>query len=292
MRWLVAVLLLANVLFFGWQYNQQRMQALREVTKVAPLPANTPSLRLLSEVDELPPPRSDGADIAPKVSAETLPSAPAELAPDAVPAAESPAVTPSEEPPPATTETAPVTEPATHLAAGTAEMAAAGLKPSTASAVCIDAGPFAHAADHKALEAWLRPRATVIHIELQTVNKRQLFWVYLETISNSDAQRSIADLQRKGVRDYLLIQRGGLKNAISLGLFSSQDAVNRRLAEMNDRGYKPVVVPRIETTDLSWVRANLARGNEDTAAIPKDLLGTAQLRQIDCTEIAEPIASQ
>ena len=52
-------------------------------------------------------------------------------------------------------------------------------------------------------------------------------------------RRFIADLERKGVSDYLLINRNGLKNAISLGVFSSQDAVNRRLTEMTRKATSP-----------------------------------------------------
>lgn len=119
------------------------------------------------------------------------------------------------------------------------------------------------------------------------LRRRKFFWVYLEPKSAEEARARVVDLERKGVRDYLLIHRDGLKNAISLGLFSTQEAVNRRLSEMNKQGFHPVVVPRLEITDYEWLRANLAVGFTDTNAIPRETLAGAAVQPIDCARIAE-----
>ena len=85
---------------------------------------------------------------------------------------------------------------------------------------------------------------------------------------------------------FLVAASGGLKNAISLGLFRSQDSVNRRLAEITRQGYKPVVVPKFETFDHYWVRATMAEGFEDISDVPDDLPGELVFEPIDCAGIA------
>lgn len=157
-----------------------------------------------------------------------------------------------------------------------------------ASNSCVDIGPLPDAAQLKDLRAWLSTRATTVHSRVETTRERRFFWVYLEPASDAEAQANLSDLARRGVTDYMLIRRGGLKNAISLGLFRSQDSVNRRLAEMTQQGYKPVVVPKFESTKSYYLRATLVEGAEDVNAIPAKLYGDAILEGSDCTSLQDP----
>ena len=98
-----------------------------------------------------------------------------------------------------------------------------------------------------------------------------------------DGAYPMAELRDRGIQDTLLIRRGQMKNSISLGFFRSQDSVNRRLAELNEKGYKPVVVPRFETSDLYWLSARLAEQYTDAPEIPATLLGSsAKQKTIAC----------
>ncbi|MCB1747682.1 MAG: hypothetical protein KDK06_10930 [Gammaproteobacteria bacterium] len=147
---------------------------------------------------------------------------------------------------------------------------------------CLDIGPFDAAADRDRLRDWLRDYVARTASRSENVRQRRFFWVYLEPTTDEAAQANLDDLRNRGVTDYMLIRRGELKNAISLGLFRSQDSVNRRLAEMSEKGYKPVVVPKFETTEKFWLAAQLAAGNEDSLDIPSALLGTAEARPVSC----------
>ena len=162
-----------------------------------------------------------------------------------------------------------------------------------AADLCIDVGPFAQVAVRARLRDFIDELTAAIHLRTVSVRKRQLFWVYLEPVPVGEAARSIADLERRGVKDFMLIRRGGLKNAISLGLFSSQDSVNRRLAELSEQGYQPVVVPRYETTDRFWLAAQFAAGHEDVPDIPHELLAGAAIEPVNCRELesAKPIVA-
>ena len=158
------------------------------------------------------------------------------------------------------------------------------------SDTCISIGPIVDKQQLERLRIWLRSHATTVHTQVEMIRQRQFFWIYLEATSDAEAKESLNDLKRRGVTDYMLIHRGGLKNAISLGLFRSQDSVNRRLAEMTRQGYKPVVVPQFDTVENYWVRATLAEGFEDLSMIPDDLIDELTLKQIDCVGIADATA--
>jgi len=345
MRLVVLALLVANAAFFTWRYNEQveaNIVAARREAAFAPLAPNTPSLTLVSELDELPPRRAApaGAEPATSPANETLAAAPdaapptgelvpaeratlddvasdetwAEVAPDTPLAPPANAGTPVPDASGEATSDAPPAAPdaATGLAVTPAPAALApapelpaAVEPTpppgpmavveparepvvasgAPSGVCVHIGPFAMTDEYAPLAKWLTPRSTTVNVETVTTNKRQLFWVYLEQRSADEAQARMAELRRKGVRDTLLVNRDGFTNAISLGVFSSQDAVNRRLAEIERKGYKPVVVPRIETTDMRWLNVELATGYEDKRRIPAALRGNAGVEDMDCARL-------
>lgn len=242
MKWIAIGLLIGNVILIGVQLNRHLNEQSAAVRDLPPLPPKTPSLRLVSELSELPVQRTKtlsidfdpGADIA--VEAVDL-----------------------------STELYSFEDP---------------------SDTCIEAGPFADREELENFKNSLRTRATTVHSRVETVSERQYFWIYLEAVSDALAKESLNDLERRGVTDYMLVRRGGLKNAISLGLFRSQDSVNRRLAELNRQGYKPVVVPKFESTENYYVRATMAIGSEDTSTVSGALRGDAKIETFDCNDIS------
>ena len=143
---------------------------------------------------------------------------------------------------------------------------------------CLHIGPFETTDKRDALRQWLRNVPE---------RGRQLFWVYLEPGSDEATAENLGRLQSGGVEDYMVVRRGNLRNAISLGLFSSQDSVNRRLAELSQEGYSPVVVPRYENVSKYWLTARMAAGNEQGLQIPDELLANARTQTIACDAIAE-----
>lgn len=150
---------------------------------------------------------------------------------------------------------------------------------------CLDIGPFGDEVLRDRFRDWLRDYIAVLKTRVETVRTRQFFWVYLEPTTEATANQHIDDLKNRGFTDYMLIRRGNLKNAISLGLFRSQDSVNRRLAELSEKGYKPVVVPHFETTDQYWLTAQLAAAHSDTLELPESLLEEAKASEISCEAI-------
>lgn len=181
-------------------------------------------------------------------------------------------------------ELPPLKEPAPGTAGASVE---SRIKSDVAAAdLCLDIGPFEKSDARDALAAWLQEAVASTHTRTESERTRQFFWVYLEpTDSPETARRNLDELAGKGVSDYMLISRGDLKNAISLGLFRSQDSVNRRLAELSEKGYKPVVVPRFEVAERYYISVQLAATQATAPEIPPELLGQAVATNIPCASM-------
>lgn len=69
------------------------------------------------------------------------------------------------------------------------------------------------------------------------------FWVYIPPRStNEDAQKKAGELKALGVEDFFVVNDGSRwTHAISLGLFSSKEAADRRLDEVKQRGVRTAV---------------------------------------------------
>jgi hypothetical protein len=248
-KWFAIGLLIANVVLFGWRFNEHLHTQARTSAAAPALPAGAPSLQLVSELPVLPPRR--------KVE---------KPADNDAPAVESSVVQ-------------------------AVDLSTEINSDALASDTCVEIGPLADQQSLAAVREWLRTRTTVVHTRAETVRERRFFWIYLEPASPEQARENLKDLARRGVKDYLLIQRGGLKNTISLGLFRSQDSVNRRLAEMTEQGYKPVVVPQFETTENFWIRATMATGFADPSALAQELPDGATITTRTCGSAATPAVS-
>lgn len=119
--------------------------------------------------------------------------------------------------------------------------------PGSLDSRCFSLGPFSSKSDaKKALQQLLRWGLDV------TLNKsdervREGFWVLLPPASSRDAaQETIRELKLKGEKDFFLVVSGQQLNGISLGVFTRSESANRRLKQVKEKGFKPVV----QTIDL------------------------------------------
>jgi len=251
MRVLALLLLAANVGYLAWDLDQRLR---RDGPPPAPARgAPAASLTLLSELEELPARRRSGSDSEGQ-EVELGGGKPGQVAVLAREQAGAPAPADGE--------------------------------------ACLRLGPLERRGEADRLERWLRAQGLSFWRLAQNLGERRLLWVYLEPSASEAAARDrLQQLEAQGLEDYMLIKRGGLKNAISLGLFSSQESVNRRLAELSDKGYQPVVVPRYQTQRRFWfdvaesaLQARAPAGDEP----PVPLQPAAAL----CGQIAAAQASQ
>jgi hypothetical protein len=114
---------------------------------------------------------------------------------------------------------------------------------------CVQAGPFS-TADARRFEArvarlGLTPRQSRIEIPYQEVTSRL---VYLPPNGGREgAQRRVAELRERGVTNFFIMQNdtSPLRYAISLGVFKSDGAAQKLVADLQRQGVRGVrVLPR------------------------------------------------
>lgn len=102
--------------------------------------------------------------------------------------------------------------------------------------VCLEFGPLTEADRARAL-ADLDSLALGKLLTQKRIETTTSFWVYLPSApSRADADRRVADLRTRGLGDVAVVDAGPQRNAISLGLFQTEDAANNRLAEAQKLG--------------------------------------------------------
>src|SRR5262250_1028769 len=102
--------------------------------------------------------------------------------------------------------------------------------------VCLEWGPLTDADRTRAL-ADLDPLALGKLLTQRRTETTTSFWVYLPPApSRAEAERRLADLRARGLGDVALVDGGTQRNAISFGLFQTEDAANERLAEALKQG--------------------------------------------------------
>ncbi len=212
MKWLLAILVLANALFLGWtqidkpepeHWENRELQA-KQVTL------------LLGDLPKPPP-----APVEPEAPAETE-ATPEDTAPSAEP------VTPDSKP----TDNKPVEDKA-------AEKPAAS-KTAASCPVINNISPNDYSAVQESIQA-LKLANLPDFIAPTGAGK---YWVYIPPRDAlSDAQKKGAELKKLGVDDYFVINDGSKwQNAISLGLFSQKDGAERHLKSLQEQGVKSAIL--------------------------------------------------
>ena len=111
----------------------------------------------------------------------------------------------------------------------------------TARSACLEWGPFGTgevAAAQGAVEA-LQPASPVSQREVQTTVG---FWVYIPPLdTRSEVDRKIAELRSLGIQEYYAVEsQGVMRNAISLGIFRTEEAANAYLEKLREKGVRSV----------------------------------------------------
>ena len=104
---------------------------------------------------------------------------------------------------------------------------------------CIELGPIAAAEVGRAEEA-ASALASGLKISQRRVDDANRWWVYIPPLpTRAAANQRIAELKKQGVDDYEFIgDDSASRNAISLGVYSSEEAANRRVEELKRRGVR------------------------------------------------------
>ena len=269
MKWVFVFLLLVNVVYFGLELERQAGIDLQKPVTVNSVTGNSKQLVLITE--------REAGDQTLKV----------------------PVAPPLENTEMGNSEAAPAPEPGDAQDAGPGEVSGdnlvaelpdidlSGIDAGVGKYYCFTFGPLAEEIMAVGLSDWFKSRRAAADMRYQDQKGRQLFWMYLSPQdTRTEAMDTIRELKDQGIKDYRLINRGNLENAISLGLFSSQAAVNERLRELQQKGYKPIVVPYYDNKRLYWVDVRLRETGVPLDKVFGGFPSRYNYVPVDCNKIA------
>lgn len=160
--------------------------------------------------------------------------------------------------------------------------------PDTASAAdgaCVSVGAFRNPRDLDDAQAWLRSRgAKIVDVSHETSETIENYRVYLPPFENrNSATEKMREMQRRGVRDIAVIQKGPLKNAVSLGIYAERGNLERRLARLDRLGYSVVWEPNATAVEEHLTIKAHANGAPDALRDAwASQYPTRTLRQVEC----------
>ncbi len=125
--------------------------------------------------------------------------------------------------------------------------------------VCFRTGIFKQAASAEQARTWLQKNHLTVHLRSDVKKEKVATWLYLPPFrSQALARQAEQELARRGVQDYYLVTQTPWNNAISLGLFTQDSSVTRRLAELKRKGYYNVRVQhRYQDDSRYWLDLSL-----------------------------------
>jgi len=133
--------------------------------------------------------------------------------------------------------------------------------------VCLVLGPLAEEPSVGRLVAWAEARGGTASTRKEILGRKDAHWMYLGPFADLTAARRESDrLQALGVSDHLAVRHEELGPVVSLGLYSSAEGLERRVAALRAVGIEPNVVPRGPRTTRWWVDARLPADDRVTAA--------------------------
>ena len=122
------------------------------------------------------------------------------------------------------------------------------------AAVCLEWGAFS-GTDVARAEQALEPLALGAKLTQRRQEDVAGFWVYIAPLaSRQAATQKAGELKRLGVDDYFIVPDDPKwRNAISLGIFKTEDAANARLGALRAKGVKSAAIGARETqTGKTW----------------------------------------
>lgn len=290
MKWLFILLLLINVVYLRWEIDRDARLNRVNVSSAIRVPPGTQKLVLLNELEKLPETRSH-IKLDNELSMENFNSEP--VLPIALnPNTEQMMKTLLTETSMSMLDNENEVEEYDRMEDNSFsdfDLFAEPLISESTKTVCYTYGPIPNLEESALLSEWLDERGISYRQKQTDEQGKQLFWIYLTPReSRAQAEAALNDLKQQGVKDMRLIREGDLLNAISLGLFSSQAAVNRRLNEIKAKGYQSVVVPYSGGKKVHWFDVSIVQNFSYVNDLFTGFPARFNALPVDCNEIAMP----
>jgi hypothetical protein len=249
-KWIILCLVLINATFFGWQLSRdQEVVASGETPPATTSAAMVNRLLLVSEVESSV--LRQRRDLLPRQAVATPRS--------------------------------PVRIPESHNDAASVSLGEVLAMPPDADRECYTVGPLENEDDISALSAWFNAQdsqATLRNDERRETVSTWVFMAPLESREAADAR--VVEMQAANIEDIYVIPRGDMANAISLGLYSQNDTLQRRVTELEERGFTPSVLPRYRTVTASWFDVAASAARPMTVAVLDQIFPDLIIRKVAC----------
>ncbi|MDY6992674.1 MAG: hypothetical protein SVR94_08740 [Pseudomonadota bacterium] len=135
------------------------------------------------------------------------------------------------------------------------------VKPKQEILACFQIGPYTQLRLATQAVEWFKQQASTTQAKIIERETKILdsTWVYLPSFkTNYDARQEQKQLAQKGVTDHMIVTSGQFKNAISLGLYRNPNSVERRLRELQTKGYTQVKTEKRYQRDTRyWLNVKL-----------------------------------
>ncbi|MES9869474.1 MAG: hypothetical protein ABW149_07255 [Sedimenticola sp.] len=279
MKWLFLLVLVVNIAIFAWGY--QKEDGMEEASRVV-VPAGVGNIRLLSErvpEPEAPqvtegsaqpelPPGSDDEEVAPLPE----PSAVAEVETALDKAEEAPVEAEIVTAVDASDATEPVVQEPKSLP------------------YCGVLGPLDDEEAAKSITAKLERLAFNPLMREQSMIRTTGYWVLIPPAKDQEAAiEHVNALKAKGFKDVRRFFQGPLKNAVSLGIFSRRGNASNRQKEVEAKGFKVEIKPRVSESILYWIDIFLEDGGAGRAtSVLQEEFPDLALRDQICSRVVRP----
>ncbi len=254
MKWVILGLVLTNVVFFAWRLSQDQEVVVAEAA--APPPTGAAMVNRLLLVSEV---ESGVLRHRRKL--------------------------PSQQP-------APQPQPPEQLAEPREEAASVSLAevlalPPEADRECYTIGPLENEDDISALGAWFSAQGSQATLRNDERREVTSTWVFLPPLESPEAAAArVREMQAANIDDIYVIPRGDMANAISLGLYSQNDTLQRRVSQLEGRGFTPSVLPRYRTATASWFDVTTSAAQPMTVGVLDQIFPDLIIRQVACGDAA------
>ncbi len=218
MRWLFLLLLAANIIFFFWNWLRED-DAGSSYQQETAFSSKGKTLVLLSELEPastIPPPVKDKPSPADSAPIKELPPAAAEQR---------------------------ASKPATIASrTSTASSSPPSLPTEQKGGLCYVLGPFTSSAKVQQVISRIANSSALVEKRWSSPQQRTGYWVHIPPAASSKKARDTAQkLNAAGFADAQPITSGEMKNAVSLGIFSTRESARKRLARVKKHNRDTVI---------------------------------------------------
>lgn len=124
------------------------------------------------------------------------------------------------------------------------------------AAECFGISGMGDEGDAAAVAAWFEQRGVNVQSGVREENKLLNFQVYAPPLGSRAAAKALFnEMKAAGIKDIALIPRGDLTNGVSLGVYSTEAAAQRRLTLLQEMGYAVEYRHRNRTRRVPFVEA-------------------------------------